>query len=439
MTENAMISGASATTGPYFFLSYAHSDPLVGYPDPNPDKLVTKFFDDLSEAVRRHAVRLPDIAPGFYDRDIPVGSNWNESIRQVLSTVQAFVPLYSVAYIDRSWPGQEWECFRQRLDAAGLADPLERFVPVLWTPLPPKAQDQPGLRAALDLGQGVDEYTENGLRQLLRIDSYRPSYDHILGLVTQKIVELAETNPIERSATQDPDEMDNPFVPKPHRTVFVIETIAPTDRTVVAERNRHGYGQRGSDWRPFPEQKVPLAHYAGQVAKQLGFKAEFAEVGTVKKVKNLNTRGPGIILIDPWFIANESGRLALESAVKNLPSWVLPMIILDQPDDATTQKLADQVREILNAVGALHTDSSRRIARGIISLKDFVANVNVLVADAERQFLRHPTGRQESGQVTSTLSDIRPRLRRAASRGGQALVSDQPDSGPGSLEGMPDD
>lgn len=438
MTGDAVISGALAATGPYFYLSYAHSDPLVGYPEAKPDELVTIFFGDLTEAVRRHAAQLSGTAPGYYDRDIPVGSNWKESIRQALGMAQTIVPLYSAAYVNRSWPGQEWECFRRRMIDAGLADPLERFVPVLWTPLPPQAQDQPGLRAALDLGVGVDEYAENGLRLLLKIDSFRASYDYIIDTAARRIVELAETRPIESSAARDPDRVESPFVPRPHGTVFVIEIAAPTVSTVVAERDLHGYGERSSDWRPFPEQQIPLAEYAGQVAKQLGFKPEVAEIGAVKKASTSDTRRPGIILIDPWFVAEDNGRLALETAVENLPGWILPMIVLDQPDNATTQKLADQVREILNAAGALPTESSRRTAKGVASLKEFVASVGILVAAAERQYHRRPRGRHEGKPVTSTWSSIRPMLRPPALRGGQASVRDRPDSGPDSLEGTPD-
>jgi FxsC-like protein len=436
MTGNMVNSGVRPATGPYFYLGYAHSDPLAGYPEANPDELVAEFFGDLTEAVRRHAIPLSGVAPGFYDRDIRAGSNLNESIRHALGTAQAFVPLYSAAYIARSWPGQQWECFRQRLEDAGLADPLERFVFILWTPLPPQVQDLPGLPDALALGGGVDEYAENGLRLLLRIESFRSSYDHVVDAAARRIVELAETKPIEPSTVRDLDDMDNPFAPKPHRTVFVIETMAPTASTVAAERDPHVYGERSSDWRPFPEQEISLADYAGQVAKQLGFKPE---VAGVRKVRRPDTRRrPGIILIDPWFVADDSGRQALESAVENLPGWVLPMIVVDQPEDATTQKLVDQVREILNAAGALTTDSSRRTAKGVTSLKNFVANVNILVADAERQFLRHPRGRREGGPVESTWSSIRPRLRPPVPPGGQALTPDRSDSVPDSLEGTPD-
>jgi FxsC-like protein len=436
MTVNAIISGTQAKVGSYFFLSYAHSDPLVGYSEAKPDDLVTKFFDDLTKAVKRHAVQLSGTGPGFYDRDIPVGSNWKESIRQALSVAQTFVPLYSAAYMDRSWPGQEWECFRRRMASAGLADPLERFVPILWAPLPPRDQNQEGLRAALDLGRDVDEYTENGVRLLLKIDSYRPSYDHIINVAARKIVELAEASPLEPSAAQDPDEVASPFVPGPHGTVFVIETAAPTVSTVAAEHDSRGYGEHSSDWRPFLDQELSLAEYAKQVAKQLGFRPEIAEIGAARKASSPGTRGPGIIVIDPWLVATDSGRLALQAVVENLPAWVMPMIVLGPADDATTRKLADQVQELLNAAGALPTESARRTAMSVTSLEGFVASVRILVAAAERQFLRQPIGRQKNRQVPSTWSSFV--LRPAAPRRAQASMPDRPDSGPDSLEGTPD-
>jgi FxsC-like protein len=201
-------------------------------------------------------------------------------------------------------------------------------------------------------------------------------------------------------------EMKSTPTHQPHLAVFTIETAALTTQTAVGGHSPSGYGETSSEWRPFPQQALPLAHYAGQVAERFGFKAA---VGGIKTVRNPVTRSPGIILIDPWFVADEHGRCALESAVAGLPAWVLPLVILDQPDDAREQQLADQVRDILGAAGALPTNSSRRAASGVSSLDDLVSIVPVLVVEAERQYLR-----QRSKRVASSPSAERPFLRRTA-------------------------
>ena len=62
-------------------------------------------------------------------------------------------------------------------------------------------------------------------------------------------------------------------------------------------------------------------------------------------------------------MAVPGGRAALEAAMAGLPKWVVPMLILDQTDDAQTADLANEVRDILAAVGALRARSARRGAR----------------------------------------------------------------------------
>jgi len=406
----------------YFFLSYAHSPPIADYPEDDPDRLVREFFGDLVVAVRRHASPLSGLIPGFFDQEIPVGSNWKESVRQALGLAQVFVPLYSARYLAKSWPGREWACFRRRVELAGLPDPERRFVPVLWAPLS-ETQDPPGLHEALALGADEPAYAENGLRALLKIGPYRDSYQTVLDLVAKQIVVLAENSPIRPSEVPDIDEMKSAFMPESPLAVFAIETAAPALRTAVGGRDPRTDGTSSPEWRRFPRQELPLAEYAKQVAERFDFKVEVSEIMTVSDPR---TRRPGIILIDPWFIADKSGRSALESAVENLPRWVLPLLVLDQPSDARTKELADQVRDILRAADALPTESSRRGASGVSSLDEFLFVVRLLVTEAERQYLRY-----RSGQVPSPPSSNRPRL-------GRPTRPDGPASTPDSLGEAPD-
>jgi FxsC-like protein len=232
---------------------------------------------------------------------------------------------------------------------------------------------------------------------------------------------------------QDIDEMTSPFAPDSRLAVFTIETAAPTTSTVAAGHDPSGYGEDGADWRPFPHQELSLAEYAGQVAERLDFKAE---VSGIKAVRDKSRRRPGIILIDPWFIADDDGRSALESAVDEIPRWVLPLLVIDQPGDPRTQKLASQVRDILAAAGALSTDSSRRAAAGVSSLREFVSTVRVLVAEAEKQYLRHRSGRYGGGQVPSP-SGNRPSLRRPIRRDESISPSSEPAATPDSLGETP--
>jgi FxsC-like protein len=414
VTVNGATLESSSEYHPYFIVSYAHSPKIAEHPDA--DRWVSTFFDDLEFAVRRYAAARSGPIHGFFDQRLLPGSTWKESLSQALSTAQVFVPLYSAGYFARSLPGREWACFHRRVELAGLADPESRFMPVLWTPLH-GTQDLPGLREALALGHDAPGYAKNGLWPMLKIKSYHDSYRAVVNLLAKRIVVLAEGSPIRPSEVPDIDEMKSAFALGSPLAVFAVETATPTARTVAMGHDPHGNGEGDGEWRPFPHQEFPLTQYARQVVERFDFQAE---VSTIKTVADPRTRRPGIILIDPWFIADEDGRSALRSAVQQLPRWVLPLLILDQPNDPRTRDLAGQVREILSAAGALPTDSSRQAAEGVSSLGDFLSIIARLVIEAERQYLRF-----RSGRVRSQPSPRRPSLRHLG-LGETTATSDKP-------------
>jgi FxsC-like protein len=421
MTTDYGLDGPAGLSSPYFFLSYARSDPLAGNPQEDPDQLVGRFFADLTEAVRRHASRTAEVVTGFYDQEIPAESNWKQFLSRVLGVAQVFVPLYSPGYLARSWPGRELACFRRRAELAGLANPVRRFVPVLWTPLA-GAQDPPGLREALELGGAEPAYAENGLRAMLKIRSYRASYQAVVNLLAEQIVMLAEDAPIERSEVPDIDKVRSEFLPQTRLAFFGIQTIAPTEGTAAPGRDTSGYGADSTQWRPFPEQELSLAEYASQVAERFDFEAQ---VTGIEKARERRQRRPEILLIDPWFIANDAGRETLGAAVHKLPRWVLPLVVLDRTDDERVRELAAEVYDMLVSAGAVPTDSARRAARGVNSLRDFVAIIPVLVAEAERQYLRY-----RSGRVRSPEPSQRPVIRWVSRQGGSTAAPDSSGEAP---------
>src|SRR6202167_3652947 len=131
---------------PYFFLSYARSDPLAGNPEEDPDEPVVTFFADLTAAVKRHASSGRKDASGFFDLDIPVGSDWKQFTTRALSAAQVFVPLYSVGYLTNSWPGRELACFKKRVEVTGRENPSHRLDPPVRAPLA-RGHATPPLRA----------------------------------------------------------------------------------------------------------------------------------------------------------------------------------------------------------------------------------------------------------------------------------------------------
>lgn len=192
--------------------------------------------------------------------------------------------------------------------------------------------------------------------------------------------------------------MTSTFAPGSPLAVFTIEVAAPTGSAPAAAGDGRGYAGNSAEWHPFLLQERALADYAKQIVERFDFKAE---VGIIGVAGSPWARGPGIILIDPRFIADEGGRFALQSVVRELPRWVLPLLVLDQAREVRDQALADQARDIFDTAGALFTSLSRRAIRGVSSLDKFLSIIPMLVAEAERQYLRyggskHGTGPGES-------------------------------------------
>jgi FxsC-like protein len=185
-------------------------------------------------------------------------------------------------------------------------------------------------------------------------------------------------------------EINSDYLPEPPLGVFTVEIATPSGSS--------------ADWRPFPTQELPLAEYARQIVERFDFKAEVIELATDH---DPDTSRPGIILIDPRFVTIPGGRSELEAAVSGLPKWILPMLIVDQPDDARTKDLAERVRDILLAAGAPHSRSARRSTHGVSSVRTFSLLVRDLLFEAEKQYITHRTKQRYGTPVVSRPSSRR--------------------------------
>jgi FxsC-like protein len=393
----------------YFYLSYAQSPPLPRTVQDDPDQWVRKFYDDLTDAVQSHASPGSGLRPGVFDKALPLGSDWKASLTEALSRAEVFIPLYSPRYFAQSWPGREWACFEQRLIDARVEEPLHRFVPVLWTPLP-RDIDAPGLSEAMAGAEPV--YAENGLRTLLRLRPYRQAYERVVEQLAVRIVDLAENSPVGPSPVPDIASVTSKFKPEAYGAVFAITMAAPKRSDLPSDRNLAGYGKSDLDWKPYPsEQQLPLADHAVRIAERMDFAVL---VTSIEKEGDQLTSRPGVLLIDPWFVAKKRGLALLRSFVATMPVWVLPLLVLGANQDSRSAKLVEQVRGILQRGVGKRAVSSRgnalkRAIRGVDSLADFAALMPILVAEAERQYLRHG-----------------PILRSAAGVGRLRLASDPP-------------
>lgn len=370
-----------------FFISYAHTPPTGADLREDPDRYVGDFHRELSEAVAvlsRHR-GLP-VGRGFIDRSLAAGSNWGRYRAAALTTCQVLVPLYAPRYFGNTVVGREWTSFRLRLEQSGVADVEDRFIPVLWNPLPPERllpPRAPAPRIAID---EIPEYREHGLQVLRKLPRFRGPYDSVVAALAEAVVTRVAERPIAPGPVPDLDDADLDFPHGQYLQSFVIAVFAGSAKQ-QPERSPAGYyGESVADWRPFgPQETLPLSRYASEIAERYGYAAIVADP---EKAGPLLATAPGIALLDPWHPGlTEDG----PSALAALPAWTLPVVVFSSHDPRLAGDGAAAVERFTGALAAGHparTEAARHATGGICDLADFRDLFPILVTDAARRYLR---------------------------------------------------
>ncbi|MEO3923113.1 TIR-like protein FxsC [Micromonosporaceae bacterium B7E4] len=392
MTGSGAAAAAAIDDGTYFFLSYAHSAPMLEDPRLDPDKWVKVFFDDLSATIRSRISASDERQVGFFDAQLHSGADWEEALTTALGNTQVFVPLYSPAYLSNSWPLGELESFRRRLKASPIAEKYRHIIPVLWIPLPSWDQSAE-TREALELAGDVPGYAENGLRALCMLASYRAAYQEILGRLATEVTQIAQRYPLPPSRVPKVAEAQHTSLADAQ---FVVVVAAPTRAEAPADREPGVYTERSEQWRPFGrDQALPAAKYVASTAERLGLATHvtsFADAGDAM------VRCPSVLLIDPWVVSDSAGEHDLALVLKRLPRWVIPLVVLNESDPHTATvgtRFADRVARMLGA-------ANRPPAKRVGQLPEFVQIMPELVTEARRQYLKN----------APVLPPDRPRVRR---------------------------
>jgi hypothetical protein len=374
-------AGLAGVPGRYFYLSYPRPRPLppvsgLDESDP-PDEWVRELYRDLNAAVRGHATSSPPIRPGFLDFAAAPGADSGTARTEALAAAEVFVPLLSPEYVRMSWPGREWASFEQRLLAAGAAEPHQRFMPVLWSPLP-SGESAPGLREALSLApaDAAGPYAENGLRALLRLAPHRGLYRQVVDTLAARVVTLVEGAPLHPSPAPDPADCDSAITWEAKGPVFALAIAGGPDSP-------------GGDWHPFGPRHgtpgAPVLEYARAVAERRGFSVL---LGDLEKSADLFRRMPGVVLVDPWCAAQPAALDAFRAVVSELPSWVLPILLIDQDDPLRVAEMSTFTMTTYRAYKS-YPDTVRRGLRGVSSLRELLSLMPFVVSQAEREYLRH--------------------------------------------------
>jgi len=359
--------------GVYFFLSYAHSAPTSERVRSDSDPSVGVFFADLAAAVAARARPAHGMEIGFFDQQLPPGTDMKALLSAALGSAEVFVPLYSPGYFAKSWPMREQEVFRRRLLAASAVAPEQHIVPILWTPFPSWEQTPEGTRA-LSIGAGISDYGENGLRALCMLTSYQPSYQLVLSSVADEIVQVAERYPLGPSAAPD---LGTVSAPVPAEAGFLVAMLAPSH--IASRAPQAVKGGENPWWRRYAGRRIPpVAEHAGSVAERLGLKTRVADF---VEVEEFFDRTPAIVIVDLWMVADRGAEF-LTSTFAGLPKWVVPLVLAEQRgEQGAGSAVAEKAVEAL--ASALQVPINR--VNSVDQLDEILPTV---VARARRTYLR---------------------------------------------------
>lgn len=163
-------------SAPVFFLSYSWVRvPGSRRAQANAYRHVLELFDMLTADVPGLIQLAAGQQPGFLDREaITGGEDWQDEVKQAVSTCQVLVALLTPDYPTRPWCRFEWDTFASRTAfnrATGRPTRKTSILPVLWTPygkMPPHGR-QIGRFIPTGLPQEyVAHYEENGLLGLAK-------------------------------------------------------------------------------------------------------------------------------------------------------------------------------------------------------------------------------------------------------------------------------
>ena len=207
---------------PLFFVSHAnaYNDSNIGT-DMDPNSPFGRFHHDLSQDIGQLTARRAGADPGFLDRGMAAGVDWEREILTAVGTCQVLVALVSKPYTESMWCGREWDAFSRRrtwrrTDRALMPSPT-CILPVIWAPSPdlPRVVLTPQLFVPKSVseeetGQIGPRYKSEGVYGLFMIDP-RGAYRATVWRLAQEIQRLIATYWVEPDVPDDSSVLNNVF------------------------------------------------------------------------------------------------------------------------------------------------------------------------------------------------------------------------------------
>jgi FxsC-like protein len=389
------------SSGPFFFLSYAHSPQFDSDEAADPDLWISKLYRDLCNHVAElSGASAADV--GFMDRELRPGEAWAERLSDALATCHVFVPLYSSRYFTSDACGKEWSAFSRRAvdhrtRSAGKA--AEAIIPALW--VPPRSSSLP--EAALSLqfphsGVGGDLYAEHGFYGIMKLSRFRNVYETAVHQLARRIVDVAQQAPVAPGSVADLDALPSAFGPtaREFRKSDVLVTVAAPDKQSLPRgRDGYYYGETSQGWNPYrPRSENPLGETAASLITSLGYRTD---VGGLEEHAGELLRGsgpvrPAVVLLDPWSAVLPESRELLHRLDGLDEPWVSVVMSWNRADRQTaeaSEMLRSKIAEVLPRKLSDARATSLVAARGVPSEDEFTDILPGTLKAAERFYLRY--------------------------------------------------
>jgi len=317
----------------HFFLSYSPGDD---------DLYVARFFLDLSTAVRRLLGAGSDREVGFLDHG-NANDHWPSEIRNELSTCQTLVVLCSPKLFLDERCGRVWSVFSDRLrayeSATGHGAPA--LIPVPWS-----SRDLPVVDGGVDVA--TPPSPDEDLRVLIRLHSYRRSYEDFVGRLARQVVETTQAYRIPQARPGvDLRGAENAFEGWQQRQrgsrgpqyVHFVIAAGTRDEMRVVRQDVGFYGERQEDWAPYRSLAQSLAARASEIAAERLFGSEVVPIGAIgDQVELAQERNEIIVLLlDSWVLGLESFRRMLARFDQVEESAVAVLVPASREDVETSE------------------------------------------------------------------------------------------------------
>jgi FxsC-like protein len=351
---------------PLFFFSYARDDSA------NSDK-VKKFFDELLQEVRKRGGFGAD-AGFIHATDIKTGDPWPESLAQALRLAKVFVCLTTPTYVQKEFCGKELQAFLERWQSyrATLQNPLAHpsaLLPVVWIPLRGTIPE-PLASYQLHDNSLPEEYRQEGLEYLMRLNTKRDQYEEFLIRFADKIIAAVNENALPElqslrafDAIQSalhatapgagPASVQEGAGPKSARFIFVAATRSQMAN--VRQQLEAYDGQGGFYWQPFHPEEETVGYFAMEAALQQRIQYNELPFGQdlLQRLDRAHQENSMVlVLLDAWALRIEPYRSWMRAYDRvGLPNCALLVAWNDGDVETLAERriLEDHLRVILPA------------------------------------------------------------------------------------------